>query len=154
MADLAVRLRHLEDRAAIQDLIAAYGPLADCGSAQTLAQLWIPDGEYVVAGFGAARGHAQIAALIEGETHQQLLAQGCGHVLSPHTISITGDEADARGYSVVFRHSAGTFEPWRVSANIWKFVRTVAGWRVKLRENAPLDGSNTARSLLEMKHDD
>ena len=110
MADIEARLQRLEDKAAIAELIASYGPLADRGMADELARLWVDNGEYTVAGFGTARGHAEIAALIEGETHQQLMAQGCAHVLSPHTIALGGGEAEASGYSVVFRRSGDAFE--------------------------------------------
>ena len=40
MADLEQRLRALEDREAIRNLIASYGALADCGAADELAALW------------------------------------------------------------------------------------------------------------------
>lgn len=148
MDEISARLRLLEDRAAIADLIASYGPLADSGDAGRLAALWTADGEYTVGGFGTAHGHAQIAALIEGETHQALMAQGCAHVLSPHTIAIAGDRAEAKGHSVVLRTDGESYEAWRVSANRWTFVRTAEGWRVSRRENAPLDGSAAARVLL------
>ena len=148
MAEAADRLQSLEDRAAITDLIASYGPLADSGDAAGVAALWADDGEYAVGGYGTAKGRTDIAALIESATHQQLMAGGCAHVLSPHTVTLDGDKAEARGYSVVFRKVGGVFEAWRVSANRWQFVRTNLGWRVKLRENAPLDGGDAARALL------
>ena len=153
MADLEARLQRLEDEAAIARLIASYGPLADGGRARDIAALWVEDGEYAVAGHGRASGQREIAALIEGPVHQQLMAQGCAHVLSPHRISLDGDTALATGYSVVFRHTPGGFEAWRVSANRWQLVRTGEGWRVASRENAPLDGNRAAAALLEMSHD-
>lgn len=153
MTDTATRLQALEDRAEIAQLVASYGLLADSGDAQRLAMLWTMDGKYAVGGFGSARGHSQIAALIEGEAHRALMSGGCAHVLSPHTIALHGDAATARGYSVVFRRNGEGFEAWRVSANRWHFVRTEAGWRVTLRENAPLDGSAAARALLETTDD-
>lgn len=154
MDDSERRLQALEDRAAIANLIASYGPLADSGNAQALAKLWTRDGEYSVGGYGTAKGHAAIAALIQGDTHQQLMGQGCAHVLSPHTITISGNEAEARGYSTVFRRAGDSYEAWRVSANRWRFVRTVAGWRVTSRENAPLDGAEAARAILGEKASD
>ncbi|MCB2089465.1 MAG: nuclear transport factor 2 family protein [Sphingomonadaceae bacterium] len=146
--DLTSRLQRLEDLEAIRNLIASYGPLADSGDAQGLARLWAEDGEYAVGGFGTARGHAEIAALIEGEVHQQLMAGGCAHVLSPHRVMLDGVRAEATGYSVVFRKAGDSHEAWRVSANRWLLERTGAGWWVKRRENAPLDGTEGARSLL------
>lgn len=147
------RLEALEDRAAIADLIASYGPLADSGDAQGVADLWAENGEYIVGGFGAATGHAEIAALIDSPTHRELMAQGCAHVLSPHTIQLYGDRAIATGYSTVFRKVDDTFEAWRVSANRWECTRTKNGWRVKSRKNAPLDGSEAARGLLGRNDD-
>ena len=148
VADLADRLRALEDREAIRDLVARYGPLADAGEAGAVAALWTADGTYQVAGFAAAGGHAQIAALITGDAHRALLADGCAHLLGPVTIALEGDTATARGHSVVLRHSGGAFGVHRVSANRWSFARTVEGWRVTHRTNALLDGAEAARALL------
>lgn len=148
IATLASRLQTLEDREAIRELVAQYGPLADCGDAQALAALWCEDGAYEVVGFATARGRAEIAALIGGPVHRQLMADGCAHVLGPLTVRVEGDQASARGHSVVFRHGAGRFEAFRVAANRWTLVRTVQGWRVSHRANALLDGDEAARILL------
>lgn len=153
MDDLERRLLALEDREAIRDLIASYGPLADTGDAQALAALWTDDGVYEVVGFAQARGHAAIAALIEGPVHQALLNDGCAHVLGPVAVTLQGDTAVARGHSIVFRKGADGFEAHRVSANRWTLVRTAdadgMGWRVAHRANALLDGAATARILLD-----
>jgi uncharacterized protein (TIGR02246 family) len=145
---LGHRLQALEDREAIRDLIARYGPLADSGDAQGLAALWCEDGEYEVVGFATAKGHAQIAALIDGEFHRALMADGCAHVLGPVTVNISGDSATAIGHSVVFRCVQDAFEAFRVAANRWTLVRTKQGWRVSHRANALLDGTEAARILL------
>jgi hypothetical protein len=52
------RLQALEDREAIRELIASYGPLADSGAADALSQLWVEDGRYAVGGMGEAKGRA------------------------------------------------------------------------------------------------
>lgn len=148
LENLAARLRALEDREAIRDLIASYGPLADSGDAEALAALWTEDGIYEVVGFAEAAGHAQIAALIDGPVHRALMADGCAHILGPVVISIRGDTAQARGHSLVLRHTGSGFEAHRVSANRWTLVRTAAGWRVTHRANALLDGTEAARLLL------
>jgi len=64
LTDLDRRLSAIEDREAIRELIARYGPLADSGQAEDLATLWAPDGVYEVVGYASATGHAEIAALI------------------------------------------------------------------------------------------
>ncbi len=148
IAEIAARLRALEDREAIRALIAAYGPLADAGDSAGLAALWAEDGSYGVGGMGTVKGHVAIAGLIDGPTHRALMANGCAHLLGPVAIELDGDRATARGHSVVFRHSDGRFEAFRVSANRWDLVRTADGWRVSHRENAVLDGNEVARALL------
>lgn len=149
MADPSeARLRALEDREAIREIIACYGPLADSGDAAAVAKLWTSDGVYAVDGFPEARGHAAIAALIEGPMHRELMASGCAHVLSAPTIALSGDQAVAVCHSVVFRKNEARWDAVRVAANRWHFVRTGEGWRVARRDNALLDGRQAARSLL------
>jgi len=148
MVDSYIRLLALEDRAAIENLIASYGPLADSGDASGIARLWTIDGTYTVGGFGTATGRDQIARLIDGPTHQELMRNGCAHVLSPHAIALDCDQATATGYSIVFRKQGDRFEAWRVSANRWQFLRTGDGWRVKHRDNSPIDSSDAERILL------
>lgn len=151
MADnAAVRLRALEDREAIRELIARYGPLADSGDARGVATLFAEDGIYAVGGMGEAHGHAAIAALIEGPEHRALMARGCAHVLGAPAIELVdGDRATARCHSVVLARAGQGWEPVRVSANRWLLQRSPAGWRVTRRDNALLDGSEAARVLLE-----
>ena len=148
MPRLEARLQALEDREAIRDLIARYGPLADSSDAAGVADLWAPDGSYAVQGFAEAAGREAIAGLISGPVHQQLLAQGCAHVLGPVAIELAGDTAVARGHSVVLRWTGTAFEVHRVSANRWELARGPDGWKVKRRENALLQGEVAARALL------
>lgn len=145
---VAARLAALEDREAIRDLIARYGPLADAGDCAGAAALWTSDGVYEVGGFGEYRGRAAIQALLEGEAHQSLIAGGSAHVLSPPVISLDGDRATARTYSVVFRKAGDVWEAHRASANEWYLTRTEEGWRVRRRINRLLDGSSEARALI------
>lgn len=151
MADnLDARLGRLEDRLAIDHLIASYGPLADSGNAKALSELWTEDGVYCVGGYSEARGREQIAALITSPTHEQLMQNGCAHVLSAPVIRLDGDRATATNYSIVFRHRGDSFEPWRVSANRWALVKADGAWRVARRDNSPLDGDAAARALLKL----
>ena len=65
MDECLKRLEVLEDRAEIADLIASYGPLADKGDGEALAQLWVEEGEYEIGGFGSIKGRADLAAMLE-----------------------------------------------------------------------------------------
>ncbi len=147
-ADLAARIALLEDREAIRELIARYGPLADAGDCAGAAALWTDDGVYEVGGFGSYTGRAAIQALLEGESHQGLIHGGAAHVLSPPVIDLDGDRATARTYSVVFRKSGDNWEAHRASANMWHLVRVAGEWKVARRVNQLLDGSADARTLI------
>lgn len=142
------RLQALEDREAIRELIARYGPLADSGQDDAVAALFTPDGVYAVGGMGEAQGRAAIAALIQGPIHQSLMADGCAHVLTSPAIELDGDQAIARCHSIVLRHQDNAWIPLRVAANRWHLVRGREGWQVSRRDNALLDGSAAARALL------
>lgn len=149
-AALAARVLELEDREAIRNLIAAYGPAADCGDTVRAGQTWSDDGQYDIDGFGVIEGPATIAALLDGPTHQDLIAGGAAHVLSPVEIVLDGDSATAVGYSCVFRWTGEGFEPFRIAANRWILSRAAGGWRVVSRVNRLLNGAAQARAILRM----
>ena len=146
---LAARLRELEDREAIRNLIASYGPVADRGDAAAAAALWAEDGLYDVGGFGVYRGQGALEAMLLGKSHQTLIAGGAAHVLSPVEVRLQGDTATAIGYSCVFCWTGERFEVYRVSANRWRLRRGAGGnWQVELRENRLLNGDADALVLL------
>jgi uncharacterized protein (TIGR02246 family) len=145
---LAARLQALEDREAIRDLIARYGPAADSGDSEGVAALFDTAGVYAVGGMGESHGRPAIAALLDGPVHRQLLAGGCAHLLGPVAIDLAGDTATARGLSLVFRWNGSKWDAVRVSANRWQLTRGDAGWAVIRRDNALLDGDAAARALL------
>lgn len=145
---LESRLAELEDREAIRNLIARYGPLADTGNAAAIAAMWREDGVYEIGGYGEHAGHDAIAALFTTSTHLELMRGGCAHILGPPHISIDGTQAVAVGHSCVFRHTGSGFEAWRVSANRWELAKADGIWQLSHRSNRPLDGSEAARLLL------
>jgi uncharacterized protein (TIGR02246 family) len=148
LARIEARLTELEDREAIRELIARYGPLADAGQADAVAALWAEDGSYAVDGYGENRGRLAVAALIDAPTHQRLMQQGCAHVLSPVRVDVCGSRAVAVGYSCVFRRHDTAFEAWRVSANRWELEKRDGTWQVLRRVNRLLDGNAAAAALL------
>jgi hypothetical protein len=97
---------------------------------------------------GESRGRPAIAALLRGAVHQQLLADGCAHLLGPVAIDLAGDTATARGLSLVFRWNGSHWDTVRASANRWHLARSDSGWAVTRRDNALLDGDAAARALL------
>lgn len=148
LAELQGRLRALEDKTAITQLIAAYGPAVDSGDAAAAAALWDDGGWYETDPMPLV-GPEAIAEMVNGPLHQGIIGGGAGHVLGPVAIAIDGDSAVAVGYSLLVRHSGeGAFSVFRCSANRWELTRTEAGWKVASRRNALLDGRAAARELL------
>lgn len=149
MTILTARLQALEDRLAIEDLIARYGPFVDSGATDSLAADWTEDASYSGGDF-AFHGRAAIAALTAYPTHIGFMDAGCAHIMGPHAITITGDTATARGSALVVIHdkAAGHWQVKRASANLWTFRREGDVWRIASRENRLLDGHPDARALL------
>lgn len=149
--DLERRVAELEDRLAILQLIASYGPAVDSLDREAVAALWAPDGRYDFGG-DPLQGRAAVASLIDLETHRNYVGNGSSHILSLPRVSIDGDRAVAVNYSQVFvRDPSSPQAGWhadRSSANRWELVKTAQGWTVSTRTNRLLDGSQPARDLL------
>lgn len=145
---LRSKLRALNDRQAIADLIAAYGPAVDRGDSQGASAMWAADGSYDLGEMGVARGHAAIAALFDADLHQGLIGEGAAHMLGPPRIAIDGDDAVAVCYSCVARWTGAAFEMHRVAANRWTLRREGEAWRIVDRQNRLLNGAPEARQLL------
>ena len=155
ISDLQARVAELEDRVAIGQLMALYGPAVDSGSAAVTAGLWIESGSYD-AGIVSFEDAAAIGRMVETDPHQQFLRNGAAHIVSTPVIEISGDTAAATSYQlVIFRDEAADgYRIWRTSANRWEFERTALGWRVARRVNRPLDGTATARDILSQAFDE
>ncbi|HEY6790756.1 MAG TPA: nuclear transport factor 2 family protein, partial [Trebonia sp.] len=69
LQELRERLRAIEDRAAITQLIAAYGPAVDSGDAAAAAALWADDGRYDTDPTPLVGAQA-IADMVDGPLHQ------------------------------------------------------------------------------------
>ena len=147
--ELQIRLSHLEDRAAITQLILSYGPAADAGLASFAAQLWLEDGNYDWDAEGEAhQGCAAVEAMLESDGHQGLMARGVAHFGGPPVIDIHGDVATALNYSLIMRHEGDRFYLWRVSAVRWELKRTDSRWRVRRRTNRLLDASGRGSRMF------
>jgi hypothetical protein len=145
-ADLEARVRALEDRLSIYELIASYGPAVDTRDKARVAELWSPTGSYAFD--NVTLSGSEVPELVDLDSQEALVAPGCGHVLSSPTIELDGDLAVAINYSVVFAHRQDEWVPARVSANRWELARAGTGWRVTRRVNSLLNGSEKSRALL------
>jgi len=153
LATLKARLQTLEDHIEISNMVASYGPAADSGSAQAVADLFTADGLYAIVDADKPypmKGHDEIAQMVQDSGHQGLIHNGCGHFVLPPTVEVNGDEAQGRGYALNIRWDPEAKRWWiaRLSANTWTWTRTKDGWRIVERLNAKLDGSAKARAML------
>lgn len=147
--DLLARVRRLEGEAAIQRLILSYGPAADAGMSQMASHGWAEDGVYDWDAEGAPYPDRNaVAAMLDGEAHKSLIAEGVGHFAGPPLIKVDGDKATAVNYSLIMRREDRRFVLWRVSAVRWDFARTGSTWKVTKRTNRLLDGTGAGRELF------
>ena len=144
------RVQELTDIVECSQLVAQYGPNVDSGSAGATAALWTEDGTFDAVGAITMQGHEQIAAMVESDGHQDLIVNGCGHVLTAPHVVIDGDVAHGRSHALNIRWDADAQRFWvaRVSANSWTWERTPEGWRIADRVNANLDGTAAHRAVL------
>jgi hypothetical protein len=153
LAALKARVRALEDQAEISQIVAQYGPSVDSGSAEATAQLWTEEGVFAVVGGEHSftmNGRADIRGMVYGAGHQNLILNGCAHVLTAPHVQVKGDEATGRSYALNIRWDPAADRFWvaRVSANSWRWVRTDQGWKVIERVNSNLDGAAASRAVL------
>ena len=160
---LEAELRQVCDQLEIYQLTAAYGPAADSGDSRATAELWTEDGEYdwgrgktapgvgmAEGTVGGAKGRSEIAGMVDGPFHQQVIRNGAAHTLSlPHVV-VQGDTAVSTSYVCVYSRDADNdaWRAWRVSASHFHWVRGPDGWKIKRRLNRSLNGQAEARELL------
>jgi hypothetical protein len=156
------RLRLIEDRFAIYDLIASHPPSADTGAGDYTASVWTADGVFDRgAEFARPTGRAAIAGGSSNPEHHRAIEQGIAHFAGLPCVRISGDTAFAISYLQILvpdrvgptfdvpnHGSSRGFHVHRVSANRWEFVRTEEGWKIKRRTLRPLDGTPAAREIL------
>lgn len=142
-------MRRLEDEADIRRLVLSYGPAVDSGSAAFAAQLWVDDGVYDWDAAGEPhRGRAAVEAMVRGDAHRSLIANGVAHFAGPLLIDVRGDDAVAVNYSIIMRREGERFYVWRTSAVRWDLTRQSEGWRVQRRTNRLLDETGAGSALF------
>jgi hypothetical protein len=155
------RIRAIEDRLEILNLIASHPPSADSGADYFTRSVYTEDGVIDLGGGKGASGNVAIAAMVKEPGHQAAIAGGLAHFAGLPRIEIDGDNAVVTSYlQIITPHPTAEpievpnhgvtkgFRIHRVGSNRWELVRTAAGWKIKRRTLRPLDGSEPARELL------
>jgi len=155
------RLRAIEDRLEILNLIASHPPSADSAADYFTRSVYTEDGVIDLGGTKGATGNQAIAAMVNEPGHQAAIAGGLAHFTGLPRIDIDGDKAVVTSYLQILtphptaepyevpNHGVGKgFRIHRVGANRWELVRTSSGWKIKRRTLRALDGSAPARDIL------
>ncbi len=155
------RVRAIEDRLEIYNLIASHPPSADTGAAHFTRSVFTEDGVLDLGGTKVATGKDAIAELAQTSGHKAAIAGGLAHFVGLPRIDLNGDSAIVTSYLQILTphltaepvevQNHGTtkgFRIHRVAANRWELVRTEEGWKIKRRTLRPLDGSEPAREIL------
>jgi uncharacterized protein (TIGR02246 family) len=128
------RLRALEDREQIAQLLIDYGRHLDSRDLAAYASLFATDGEWI-GGFGKVAGRANIQAFMEKSLGPGPNRGGSYHIMSNFVITVKGDSATAwsrwtfvtpgeRGATIA---QAGRYDDTLVRENgAWKFKRRIA----------------------------
>jgi SnoaL-like domain len=157
--NLEDRIRAIEDRLEIYNLIASHPPSADTGGRDHIAASWVDDGVFDRG--EPLRGRSAIAEQVMSHEHQAAIARGLAHFTGLPHVAVKGDTAIVTSYLAILvpqtqgdpvevpnHGSSKGFRVHRLTANRWELVRTREGWKVKHRSLRPLDGSEPARKIL------
>src|ERR1700722_7963020 len=159
---LEQRIRAIEDRLEIYNLIAGHPPSADTG-----AEYYVEAAYSEYSGFdrgsdlSGASGNKGPAASLKSPGHQAAIAGGLAHFTGLPHIALDGDKAIVTSYlQILAPYKSGEpievpnhgmsrgYHIHRVVTNRWELARTAAGWKIKRRTIRPVDGSEPSREIL------
>ena len=160
--DLERRIRAIEDRLAIYNLIASHPPSADTGAAAYAEAVYTEDGVFDRgAELSGATGNRALGALLQSEGHRAAIAGGLAHFTGLPHVTLDGDSAIVISYLQILtpkksgeavevpNHGASRgYHIHRVVTNRWDLVRTEASWKIKRRTIRLVDGSEPSREIL------
>lgn len=156
------RIRAIEDRLEIYNLIASHPPSADTGGNNHIAASWVEDGVFDRGeNLSSPRGRDAIANQVLSGEHQAAIARGLAHFTGLPHVAIDGDTAVVTSYLQILvpqtqgdpvevpnHGSSRGFRVHRMTANRWELARTDEGWKIKRRTLRQLDGTEGARKIL------
>ena len=162
------RLRIIEDKLAIYQLIASHPPSADTGHSEYTLSVYKEDGLFDRGPtLDGARGAKDIAAFIERPDHHVAIAGGLAHFVGLPLIDLRGDSAIVTSYlqivhldhdgepRVLPNHGSSTgYRIHRAVVNRWELQRIDGRWKVARRTLLPVDGSPPHQALLRNSVDE
>lgn len=166
--DLEQRLRVVEDKLAIYELLAAHPPSADTGSADYTVKAYTENGVFDRGPtLDGAEGAEAIAAFIQRPEHAAAIREGLAHFAALPLVELHCDTAVATSYLLIVHldadgsprdlpnHGVSTgYRIHRAVVNRWELVRRDGRWTITRRTLLPVDGSAAHQDLLRsgLKH--
>jgi len=155
------RIRAIEDRLEIYNLIASHPPSADTAAHDYIRSIFVEDAVLDLGGTKTASGAQAISQMPQRPEHDQAIKGGLAHFAGlPHVI-IDGDRAVVTSYLQILAahptadeievpaHGASRgYRIHRVGANRWELKRTPQGWKIERRTYRTLDGTEPALDIL------
>jgi hypothetical protein len=162
---LALRLRAVEDRLAILDLLAGAAMSADVPSEPYWRAMYAPEAVMDRGPGHIDAGREQLLAIVRGPGQHAAAGHGMAHLATVPHIAVDGDRAIATGYLLVVVPGAGTTKValpgkgtsqdlviYHLTVNRWELERTEQGWQVTRRTLRPIatdDGREMLRAGIE-----
>jgi SnoaL-like domain len=162
ISTLEQRIKAIEDRLEIYNLIASHPPSADTGADYYAEAVYTEDGVFDRGpNLSGGSGNKAIAANLKSSSHQAAIAGGLAHFTGLPYIALDGDHAVVTSYLQILtpnksgeaievpNHGASRgYHIHRVVTNRWELVRTADGWKIKRRSIRLVDGSEPSREIL------
>lgn len=162
LADFETRLRTIEDKLAIYELIASHPPSADTGAADYTVSVYREDGVFDRGPtLDGAKGAKEIAAFILRPEHREAIRGGLAHFTGLPLIDLRGDTAIVTSYLMIVHldhegeprelanHGVSTgYRIHRAVVNRWELERHDGRWMIAKRTLLPVDGSEIHQALL------
>src|SRR5262249_29567579 len=155
------RIRAIEDRLDIYNLIASHPPSADTGAQTYIESIFTDDAVHDLGGAKTASGSPAISEMPLRPAHQEAIKAGLAHFSGLSHVAVDGDRAVATSYlQILAPHPTADeievpahgvsrgYRVHRVGANRWELVRTSEGWKIRRRTFRTLDGSQGALDIL------
>ncbi|MGH6770666.1 MAG: nuclear transport factor 2 family protein [Xanthobacteraceae bacterium] len=160
-ATIEDRIRAIEDRLEIYNLIASHPLSADTAAQSYIRSVFTEDAVLDLGGAKTASGNQAISELSQRDAHRQAIKAGLAHFAGLPHVAIDGDSAVVTSYlQILAPHSTAEeievpahgvskgYRIHRVGANRWELTRTAQGWKIKRRSYRTLDGTEPALDIL------
>ena len=159
---LEQRVRAIEDRLEIYNLVAGHPPSADTGADYYTEAVYAEDGVFDRGvNLSGAVGNKAIAAIVRTPEHEAAMAGGLAHFAGLPYVMLDGDDAVVISYLQILtpnktgeaievpNHGASRgYHIHRVVTNRWELKRTALGWKISRRTIRLVDGSEPSRDIL------